>query len=69
MMAQMVTGAVVVETVFTWPGMGKLAVDSVMQNDFPTLTGVVLLFAVVYIFLNFMADVAYAFIDPRIRYT
>lgn len=69
MMAQMVTGAVVVETVFTWPGMGKLAVDSVMQNDFPTLTGVVMLFALVYIFLNFMADVAYALIDPRIRYT
>jgi peptide/nickel transport system permease protein len=69
MMAQMITGAVVVETVFTWPGMGKLAVDAVMQNDFPTMTGVVLIFACVYIFLNLVADIAYAFIDPRIRYT
>jgi ABC-type dipeptide/oligopeptide/nickel transport system permease component len=69
MMAGFITGAVVVETVFTWPGMGKLAVDSIMQNDFPVLTGVVLLFAATYIVLNFLADIAYGLIDPRIRYT
>jgi ABC-type dipeptide/oligopeptide/nickel transport system permease component len=69
LMAGFITGAVVVETVFTWPGMGKLAVDSIMQNDFPVLTGVVLLFAATYIVLNFLADIAYGLIDPRIRYT
>jgi len=69
MVAAFIHGAVVLETVFTWPGMGKLAIDSVRQNDFPVLTGVVLLFAALYLVINFLADVAYGFIDPRIRYT
>jgi len=69
MVAGFIHGAVVVETVFTWPGMGKLAIDSVRQNDFPVLTGVVLLFAVLYLVINFLADIAYGIIDPRIRYT
>jgi len=66
--AGFIHGTVVVETVFTWPGMGKLAVDAVMTNDFPTMTGVVLLFAVIYLGMNLLADMAYAVIDPRIRY-
>lgn len=69
MVAGFIHGAVVLETVFTWPGMGKLAIDSVRQNDFPVLTGVVLLFAVLYLVVNFLADIAYGLIDPRIRYT
>jgi len=67
-LAGFITGTVVVETVFTWPGLGKLAVDSVVQNDYPTLTGVVLLLALVYVVVNFLTDLAYGFIDPRIRY-
>jgi peptide/nickel transport system permease protein len=67
-LAGFITGTVVVETVFTWPGLGRLAYDSVVQNDFPTLTGVVLLLALVYIVVNFLTDLAYAVIDPRIRY-
>lgn len=67
-LAGFITGTVVVETVFTWPGLGKLAVDSVVQNDYPTLTGVVLLLALVYVVVNFLTDLAYGFIDPRVRY-
>ncbi len=68
-LAGFIHGSVVVETVFTWPGLGRLAVDSVQANDFPTMTGVVLLFAVIYMVMNLLADIAYGLLDPRIRYT
>ena len=68
-LAGYITGTVVVETVFTWPGLGKLAVDSVQQNDYPTMTGVVLFLAAVYVFVNFLTDMAYGWVDPRVRYT
>lgn len=67
-LAAFITGAVVTETVFGWPGLGRLAVQSVNNNDFPTMTGIVLLFTVAYLAMNLMVDVAYAYIDPRIRY-
>ena len=67
-LAAFVTGAVVTETVFAWPGLGRLAVQSVTNNDFSTMTGVVLLFTVVYLAINTAVDVLYAYIDPRIRY-
>ena len=68
-LAGFITGTVVVETVFTWPGLGKLAVDSVVQNDFPTMTGVVLLLALIYVIVNFLTDLAYGMIDPRVSYS
>jgi len=68
LLASLITGAVVTETVFAWPGLGRLAVQSVYANDFPVITGVVLLFTVVYVGMNFLVDVAYAYFDPRIRY-
>lgn len=68
LLASFITGAVIVETVFAWPGLGRLAVDAVWNNDFPVLTGVVLMFAIIYVVVNFLTDVAYAYIDPRIRY-
>jgi peptide/nickel transport system permease protein len=49
--------------------MGRLAVDAVNNNDFPTITGTVLMFAFIYLTLNFVTDMVYAYIDPRIRYT
>ena len=67
--ASFITGALFVETVFAWPGIGRLAVEATFNNDFPVLAGVVLLFGVIYISLNFLADVAYVVVDPRIRYT
>ncbi len=64
-----ITGAVFVETIFAWPGLGRLAVESSLNNDFPVLAGVALMFGAIYVGLNLVADIAYAVIDPRIRYT
>ena len=69
LMGAFLTGAVVVETVFGWPGLGSLAVKAVLNNDFPVMTGVVMIFAAIYVVANFMVDILYAYIDPRIRYS
>ena len=61
------TGAVVTETVFSWPGLGRLAVTSVNNLDLPVLSGVVLVLTSLYVIVNLMTDVLYAVIDPRIR--
>lgn len=67
-MASLLMGAVVTETVFAWPGMGRLAVEAVFFNDFALLTGVVMVFAAIFVGAAFLVDMAYAYIDPRIRY-
>ena len=64
----MLAGAVVIETVFARPGIGKLAVTAVVQKDFPLIQGVILFTAIIYVFANFLVDISYAWIDPRIRY-
>ena len=61
------TGAVVTETVFSWPGLGRLAVTSVNNLDLPVLSGVVLVLTSLYVFVNLLTDLLYAVIDPRIR--
>jgi peptide/nickel transport system permease protein len=61
------TGAVVTETVFAWPGLGRLAVTSVGNLDLPVLSGVVLILTILYVTVNLLTDILYAFIDPRIR--
>jgi len=63
-----VTGAVVIETVFAWPGIGRLMADSVIGRDFPVVQALVLLVAVVVLMVNLLVDVLYAYVDPRIRY-
>ena len=60
-------GAVIVETVFAWPGLGQVTVQSILARDFLVVQGVVLLGAFVTIGLNFLADVLYSAVDPRIR--
>jgi len=65
----LVTGSLVVETVFAWPGLGQLAVQSLFGNDYPMLQGVVIIFTVMYVLTALLVDVMYAYIDPRIRYT
>jgi len=67
-LASFITGSVFVESVFAWPGIGRLAVQASLDNDFPVLAGVVLLFGTAYVVMNFIADILYAVIDPRIRY-
>ena len=62
-------GTVVTETVFAWPGLGMMTYTSILNNDFPLMTGAVLVFTVVYVFAVFLIDILYAVIDPRIRYT
>ena len=63
------TGSVVTETVFTWPGVGLLAVDAVRARDFQVVQSVVVFFAFIFIVCNLVVDILYAYLDPRIRYT
>ena len=64
----LVTGSLVVETVFAWPGLGKLAIDALFAFDYPLLQGVVIVFTLLYVMAALSVDVLYAYIDPRIRY-
>ncbi len=64
---QMLAGAVLTETVFAWPGMGRLIVDSIRANDFPVVQGSILVFALAYALVNTGVDIAYAYLDPRIQ--
>ena len=66
--AVLLTGSVVIETVFVWPGLGSLAIDAIRNRDFPVIQAVVILFATFYIFINLLVDVMYAYLNPRIRY-
>ena len=61
-------GAVVTETVFTIPGMGRLVVQSIARRDFPLIQGAIMLIAGIYVLVNLLIDVLYVYIDPRIRY-
>jgi ABC-type dipeptide/oligopeptide/nickel transport system permease component len=62
-------GAVLTGTVFSWPGMGRLIVDSIFSRDYPVVQGTVLLLSVSFIVVNLVTDIVYAYVDPRIRYS
>jgi peptide/nickel transport system permease protein len=64
---QLLSGAVITETIFAWPGIGRLAVDSIRSKDFPTVQGVVMVFALLYALVNLFTDVLYAYLDPRLK--
>lgn len=66
--AVLLTGSIVIETVFAWPGIGLLAIDAVRYRDFPVVQTVVLLYAAKYVVINLLVDVAYVYVDPRIRF-
>ena len=66
--ALLIGGAVVTESVFAIPGLGRLTVDAILRRDYPVIQGVVLLFSFVYVLVNLFIDVLYTLIDPRIRY-
>jgi len=66
--ALLIGGVVVTESVYSIPGLGRLTVDAVLARDYPTVQAVILLFSLVYVLLNLLVDVAYTFLDPRIRY-
>ena len=65
----LVTGSIVAETVFAWPGVGRLTYEAVIFRDFPLLQAVVILHAVMILMVNLMVDILYAYVDPRIRLT
>ncbi|HKD31378.1 MAG TPA: ABC transporter permease [Xanthobacteraceae bacterium] len=67
-MALLIGGAVVTETVFAIPGIGRLTVDAILRRDYPVIQGVVLLFSFVYVVVNLVVDLTYTVLDPRIRY-
>ena len=60
-------GAVVTETIFTWPGVGRMAVGAILSSDYPLAQGAILLLAVSFIVINLIVDLLYAFLDPRVR--
>lgn len=61
-------GAVLTETVFAWPGLGRLIVASIKARDYPMIQGAILVFGLLYILVNLAVDIIYAYVDPRIRY-
>lgn len=65
--ATMITGAVVIETVFSWPGIGRLAYEAILNRDFPVMQAVVLVMTVLFMLANLTVDIAYAWLDPRIK--
>lgn len=62
-------GAVLTETVFSWPGIGSYTVNCILKSDFPVVQGVVMLVAITFVLLNLIVDIVYAFLDPRIKYS
>ena len=66
--ALLIGGAVVTESVFAVPGLGRLTVDAILRRDLPVIQGVVLMFSLTYVLVNMTIDILYTFIDPRIRY-
>ncbi len=64
----LIAGAVFIESIFSWPGMGQLFIDSVTARDYPLIMGLILVLAVIILLANLLTDVTYAIVDPRIRY-
>jgi peptide/nickel transport system permease protein len=64
----LLSGAVLTETIFAWPGLGRYAYQAAVSNDFPAIMGVTFVIALMYIIVNLVVDVTYALLDPHIRY-
>lgn len=62
-------GAIITETIFAWPGMGRLMINAILRRDFPMVQGLTLIFTAAFVFVNLLVDITYSFLDPRIRYT
>jgi len=67
-MGHLLGGTVIVETIFAWPGIGKLLIDAISQRDLPVIQGCVIFITVMYVFVNLIVDISYSIFDPRIRY-
>jgi ABC-type dipeptide/oligopeptide/nickel transport system permease component len=67
-LGSLLTGSIVAEEVFSWPGLGRLVLSSIRSRDYPVVQGCVLFFSAIYVVVNFIADLLYASLDPRVRY-
>ena len=66
-LGQLLGGVVITETVFSWPGIGKLTVDAIFARDYPVVQGAVLLTATLFVLINLLTDLIYTVLDPRVR--
>jgi peptide/nickel transport system permease protein len=64
----MLGGTVLTETVFAWPGLGRLLISSILARDYPVIQGAILIFALLFVLTNIVVDVLYAYLDPKVRY-
>ena len=64
----LLSGSIITETIFSWPGIGRLTIQAIQTRDYPLVQGCVLVLALSYVLINFLTDLVYGFIDPRIRY-
>lgn len=64
----LLSGSIITETIFSWPGIGRLTIQAIQTRDYPLVQGCVLILALSYVLINFLTDLVYGFIDPRIRY-
>jgi peptide/nickel transport system permease protein len=64
----LLAGAILTETVFSWPGVGRLVVEAVYERDYPLVVGCILIFAIIFVIVNLITDILYTYIDPRIKY-
>jgi ABC-type dipeptide/oligopeptide/nickel transport system permease component len=67
-LGSLLSGAILTETIFSWPGMGQLVVDRVLARDYPAVQGAVLASALLFVLVNLATDVGCAYLDPRIRH-
>jgi peptide/nickel transport system permease protein len=67
-MGAMMAGAIIIETIFSWPGLGRLTIQAINARDYPLAQGCILSISLTYIFINLITDVLYSAVDPRIRY-
>jgi peptide/nickel transport system permease protein len=64
----LLAGAIITETIFSWPGLGRLTIQAIFARDYPLVQGCILAITLTYIFINLVTDVLYSVVDPRIRY-
>jgi dipeptide transport system permease protein len=65
---RLLSGAILTETVFSWPGIGRWLIDAIYARDYPIVQGVTLFIAIIFVAVNLIVDILYALVDPRIRF-
>lgn len=68
-LGRLLGGAVITETIFAWPGVGRLAIQAIYNRDFPVVQAVVFTLATIFLLINLIVDILYTYLDPRVRYT